>query len=346
MEKPEKPVVAVVERGPNYVFHLLAVAGVGYQSDYGERYRHTVNPRERQWLESLRDLLTFQDGRSGALVSPALFLPAYLSLDSAEAFWEYFDRLARGPEDPDAFLERYRPHLQELTANWVQVYDQRWLAEGRGFRETLLQLGEVMARNHEPFCADVWPLEQPGIAAVADRLNHHFAGHDVIGAWERFTGLDWKSDSYQIVLVSPIKNGPQANSLGYERNVFYPYSDFDWMTRFISHETGTHILIDIIKGSTPAGSGGRVRLGEGGSAYDFGLVYRGYENLCRFFNGLILGLHDDLYAMGPDYRSDEFQRVYREKWEREPMTAPLALLVEAVERLGGGPGEATAEAGV
>lgn len=157
-----------------------------------------------------------------------------MNLDTAEAFSDYFGRLARGVSEPEVFLSYYEPFLRKLGDDWLQVFDERWLAMGRGVEETLSRLGELYARNYAPFCATVWPTERPGMASVASRINNYFSERDIIGDWERFTGVQWKTDRYQIVLVSAIKDGPRANSLGYDRNVFYAYEDFDSMVRFIA----------------------------------------------------------------------------------------------------------------
>ncbi|HCJ10626.1 MAG TPA: hypothetical protein DHW14_05615 [Clostridiales bacterium] len=331
-----KPIEAVVEKGPNYAFHLMAVAGVGFESDYGERYRHTVTAEDRALLAELRDPLTFGDGRAGPLVLPVIFLPSYLNLDTVPAIREYFERLDRAlAGDPQAFLGRYRAPLRRLCEDWVETVDERWLAAGAGFRGPIARLGRLFVRNFPTYEAEVWPAERPGMEEVASRLDRHFAGRDVIGAWERFTGLEFRAARYQIVLVSATKNGPDANSLGYDRNVFYPYQDFDTLTQLMSHETGTHLLIDLIKAFTWPDADGRVRLrGKGRPLYDFDLVYRGFENLCRFYNSLVLGA-PVLYDMGRDYRTEEFDAVYRRLHASQPDMKPLEMLLAAVEELGG-----------
>lgn len=111
---PAKSVRAVVEIGPNYIFHLLAVAGVGFESGYAARYRHTVRHEDVALLRASAHLLTFAEGRAGELVEVAVFFPAYMNLAGEREIREYFDLLERGiAGDHGAFVERYRVHLEK-----------------------------------------------------------------------------------------------------------------------------------------------------------------------------------------------------------------------------------------
>jgi len=327
-----KRIEAVVEKGANYVFHLMAVAGVWFENDYGREYRRTVPASDIDFLKTHSSLLRFGDGHMGPLSYPAIFLPAYLNLGSEQALREYFSLLERGVAgEPEPFLERYQEPFQRLK-DWNQRIDEEWLAAGADLLDVTRDLGALYLRNFPAYETRVWPEERPEMEEVASRLNRHFASRDVIGAWERFTGLEFKGDSYEIILVSALKNGPNANSLSYDRNVFYSGSDFEWMTQFISHETGTHILTltDMIFFSPD--EGGMVHPdGPGGPAYSFDLVYRAYENLCRFYNTLVLGTRD-IYTMGDDYWGDEFDTVYREIHAADPGLTPREMLLEGIAR--------------
>jgi len=75
----DKRLVAVAEKGPNCLFHLMAVARAGFDSEYADRYREAVARADLSFLEASRGRLSFQDGRTGDLANLAIFLPAYLS---------------------------------------------------------------------------------------------------------------------------------------------------------------------------------------------------------------------------------------------------------------------------
>lgn len=117
-------------------------------------------------------------------------------------------------------------------------------------------------------------------------------GGDLPGLLVFETGFTWKYPSYEIVLCSALKDGPQANSLGYERNTFYHDYDLGWTTDFISHEVGTHIMMKIMVAEAA------------------------------------LGKHE--YGMSPQYHCEEFRAVYEEVSAREPGVTPARLLSEGL----------------
>lgn len=124
-----KPVKAVVELGPNYVFHLLACARIGFDSDYADRYRDALASEDLAWLQDHKSLLAFGDGRGGDLVGPLVFMPAYLNLDSAEKISKYFDVRTRSLRSSDlaSFLNEYESLMRALE-HWMFHGVDRWLA--------------------------------------------------------------------------------------------------------------------------------------------------------------------------------------------------------------------------
>jgi len=333
-----KRIQATVELGPNYIFHLAALAGAGFRSDYADRYEATVEGGDLDTLRAYGARLAWADGRTGELTAPAVFLPVHLRLGSAEQLDEYFrllgQALGRGQTAP--FLRRYGERLR-LTADWVESVDDQWLrvqASTPGLCEGLEQLAGVWVRNFARYAAEVWPAELPGVQAAAARLNARLEKKDIIGRWERLTGETFRSDLYEIVLVSALKGGPNANSVGYDRNVFWSGSDPPWLEQFVSHETGTHLLIGVLKDYVR--SWGRTEGPDAapGVAPDFDLLYRAYENLARFLNSLVLGT-DRLYALPPGYRQDDFQAVYSRLYAEDPRPRPREMLDRALRMLGG-----------
>jgi len=314
-----KTVEAVVEVGPNYIFHLMAVARNGFDSDYTARYRDTVDAADLSALEEHRRDLVFRDGGSGNLAFLMIFFPAYLNLDTSTALAEYFDLLSSGLAESDCgeFMFRYRDAFTR-QAEWTHSVGGEWvLQKHRPYKEAIARLGEAYVRNLEAYLREVWPLESDKMRVVATELNSYLDQADLIGRWESLVGVEFKYSRYQIVLCSAIKNGPSANSLGYERNVFYSGDDLDYMRKFISHEVGTHILFPLLKGV----SHGR----------DPSLAYKTYENLARYYNSLILR-STDLYPMSPFYDADTFFGIFESIHRSRPGISPLELALEGMER--------------
>lgn len=294
-----KPIVPTVETGPNYVFHLMAAARIGFDSDYAGRYGDTVVPGDLALLRENSQRLSFGAGRGGDLVETLIFLPAYLGLDSPGELAEFFRVLCAdvGAGEPAGQLRRYGRRLAGML-DWVSGDDfsarYRWLG---GSLDLIRQLGDVYVRNFPAYLKHVWSAEEPPMLEVAEQIAGSVGRRDLIGDWERLTGREFRADRYEIVLCSAIRNGPNANSLGYDRNVFFSGSDPAFLTEFISHETGTHILIDLMKSGFWREAG-----------YPFGLAYEGYENLSKFYNAFILGRRPATYKVSR--ADDRWQEVF------------------------------------
>ena len=77
-----KEVICVVERFANYVFHLLAVAKIGYDSEYADMYRDTIIHEDFEYLEKQRSRLQWGRGKVGVLTPIFMFIPVYINLYS------------------------------------------------------------------------------------------------------------------------------------------------------------------------------------------------------------------------------------------------------------------------
>jgi len=319
---PVKRILVGLERGVNYIFHLVAVARAGFDSEYADTYRWSVRPNDVGLLEKHASELAFKDGHTGHLAGLLVFHPAYLGLSSREAFEEYFQLVVQGLAHNDyrPFLERYREGHEALRGWYVEV-DEQWLARHEPYAEVVERLGRIYVSNYDRYENEVWPGQAREMQPVADKLSAHFAQRDIIDDWEKLTGRQFRGPDYRIVLCSAIKNGPTAVSLGHNRTVFYYGHGLDWMKDFISHETGTHILIELLKEVVAS------------CEYPFDVAYTAYENLCRELNKRVLGRHQ-LYAMPPNYNHARFEEIFARLKEKHPHNTPRELYYGALECFG------------
>lgn len=315
----EKPVVASAEIGPNYVFHLAAVAEAGFSSDYAKKYKSSLREDDLKWLKENADKISFGNGAGGDLVFPALIFPAYLNLSAPEEFGQYFELLCRGFKCRDFrdFMRHYRDAITRMQ-DW-NFTD----APGEYFRELLAEapaverMGEIMRANLNTYLTEVWPKEKPAMDAACAAVNAFFAEEDAVGKWENFTAEKFKYPRYQILLCSALENGPNADSLGYERNAFYSGTPFNALTQLIVHETGTHILIDAPK-----------VLYEEQVLPDTD-IYAAFECLCQFYTAKIIGGRP-VYGMGA-FNDDKYFALYEKLFAEDPKASPQDLIRRAVK---------------
>ncbi len=81
-----RPIEAVIQFGTNYVFHLAAVARIGFDSEYADNYANSVSASDLDFLRAHRHLLTFGMGAGSDLVAVFLFFPAYFDLQTETQF--------------------------------------------------------------------------------------------------------------------------------------------------------------------------------------------------------------------------------------------------------------------
>jgi hypothetical protein len=321
-----KRVLVTLDKTPNYVFHMAALAGAGFTSPYAERYRDTIPPEDLDTLVKHKDRIKFGfgDGDGGDLAGAVLFEPAHLALESSREMSEYFHLLSHALETGEyqEFLDRYR-YAHPEPPDWNVHVDEEWMAGLAPSHSAIRELGDVFARNFDDYDRKVYPLEAVRMTGTALKLNARFKEWDCIAKWEEVTGFTWKYPDYQIALCSALENGPTANSIGYRKNSFYFGHDFEWTWRFISHEVGTHIMMDVM--IDPAERESPL------TEYDPYLVYRAYENLARFYNCKVLG-EDNPYDMSPQYHHEEFNAIFARIDGSHAGLGPEDLLVEGLSQ--------------
>ncbi|MGB7063263.1 MAG: hypothetical protein WBF13_13030 [Candidatus Zixiibacteriota bacterium] len=312
--------VAVVEKCPNYIFHLMAVAEVGFSSEYAETYKHSVLPDDVSYIKRHGELMIFESGSCAELTFALVFFPSYINLKSADALEEYFSLLNSGLQTGDfqPFLKRYAPFAEKLNA-WFPIEEQ-YLSSIKKHGEIIAGFGKTYLGNYPSYGDRVWVTEKPKLDEVASKVNDFLKDQNLIHKWEALTGVRFEFDSYSIVLCSAIKNGPNANSLGYDRTVFYHDIPIDRMIQLISHEVGTHILIDAYKEISSLGR------------FDPNALYGAYESLAMFYNTVILKNESLEYDM-PGFRSQEFLEVYDAILSKNPNIGGRDLLVAGIEAL-------------
>ena len=286
----------------NYNAHLLGVAKIGFNSDYSKDYRHTINPEDLKFLQDNKSLLKWGNGQTNPLTNIFIFFPNYINLKSKSEISNYFNLLNDSVKSKsfDNFKKVYQSYISNLQ-NWSEPDLNPILFS---YKIEIQKLSEIYINNYDRFVEEVWPIEKAKIQGKVQILNSRLSKLNFIELWDNFTNLKFQFNYYDIILSSGIKNGPTANSLGYEKNWFYYNNDTDWLIQFICHETGTHILINLLK---------QIMIDKKDNNFDedFNIMYQAYENLCSFYNHFILksaGLKHS-YEMR-DYDSVRFYKIF------------------------------------
>jgi hypothetical protein len=314
-------IVFTVDLFPNYVFHLFALGKIGYESPYYDQYAHTLPERDRAFLhQHHKELLAFGDGSMGKLSVAFLFLPLYLNFPSSGAMDTYFGFLntALETQDAAAFTRAYNQQLDTIKV-FLPFEIGPYLASIVPEKDLVRKLSEIYRANYVSYLEQVWPQEKPLLDEQAEILNTHIAPLELIRQWEEITQMKFKFDTYELALCRAIEGGPNAISVGYERNHFYYSGDLSGFTQFVSHETGTHILIDVFNQMMEQ------------QRYPFPVVYSAYESLALFYNATKIFPDEECQMRFEDYDSDVFLSIYTELTREHPDITAFELLQHGLE---------------
>jgi hypothetical protein len=321
-----KEIKVVVEEVPNYIFHLMTLGKiVPEDSEYISLYQNSISAKDQQYLHEQRELLAWANGNTGLLTVPFFFIPAYINFQSQKDFHEYFDVLnyALQHNDFQLFVSKYYSDLKKMELMFGSINWDAYLQSCVPYLQTVYEISEIYKRNFQTYHEEVWPKEKMKMQQVANSLNAKLKNQNLITRWETLIGTEFKTDDYQIILFSSNKHGPNANSLGYERNTFYYGNDIDFIIQFISHEVGTHLLIetfhDVINLANTQSK----------TQFEFSQVYGAYENLAEFYSiELILG-GEPLIGMNFDVKT--YYQIFKNIYEQDKNISPKDLMIKGLE---------------
>ena len=282
-----KPVLFTARMGPNFLWHMLAVARISYDSDYADRRSGSVT---RDGLERLRAharLLRFGLGSASPLTSFFTFLPAWLRLETKVDFARYFRSAERSLAEGTlrVFIEDFP------QADWLDPFFHHFCIDpdfrpDQEMRRASAALAPVYLESFDAYREAVWPEAVRAMQPRIEELSEFFEAKDYILLWEKALGIEFETPSYEIMLCYASKNGPDANSLGYGSNLFYYDRPFARTWQLVSHEIGTHLLFDLLMSNVGRRHYDQQRLGDA------------YEVFVMFLNRRVLGLETLAYDLG------------------------------------------------
>jgi hypothetical protein len=282
--------------------HIFAVAKISYDSEYADRYRSTVRLQDLEYLESHRSLLEFGDGQTGPFTPFCFFLPAYLDLKTKDDFVDYYHSLTNSLENNDfcEFLQRYSIDWGDhFLSAYCKIFrlkmsDEEWGKIVKPLMPEFRKVAQIFINNIDGY-ESVWKRVEPILKQRAEKWNKCFDESNIIQKWEQITGETFLKDKYYILLCYASKNGPDANSLSYDKNVFYYDSSDEYIREFVSHEVGTHVLIVLFG----------LSLSEGFDP----VRYSAAECLAMFFNLKVLKSEGLTYTLS-QFQSNKFLSSY------------------------------------
>ena len=321
MSNSNEPVkIVITDRfGPNFIWHMLAVARISYDSNYANKYQSSVYPHDLAFLKYNGWLLWIDTGEPSPLANSFVFLPAWLKLETRGEFREYFNIVRRVliSGDTNPIIKRYS------EADWSDPI-MKHVRQGidfpddadQNFHDLFRRTAEIFMNSVNLYREQVWPEAKKSMAQRLQELSDFVARNDLIAKWEQFLGITFKARIYEFVLCFANKGGPDANSIGYSSNLFYYDKPLEQTCQLLSHEIGTHLLMETLFELIST------------EQYDRQHLYAAFECLSKFYNRIILGTDDLVYPltnMNEEHIVPFYEKVYSSGMSHHD------LLIQAVE---------------
>lgn len=307
-----KPVVFTIRQGPNFLWHMLAVSRIGYDSEYADRFSETVSPGAVNTLRQCDSRLRFGNGNSGSLTGLFTSLPSWLRLETRADFVRYFEIVDRCfQEGSFGFLTTEYP-----AADWADPFFRH--LPGSRFPQdpedeaSLRELRAAYLDSFDAYASLVWPEARTAMVARTEELTAWYGARDYVSAWEKELTLVFAAPRFEFTLCYSNANGPDYNSLGYSSNLIYYGKPLAATWQFVSHEIGAHLMNEL---QSKARDEGALRPD---------CLYRAYESLVMFYNSRLLAPDKLEYDLPPSFYHRRLLALYSDLC-REDLTSPILL---------------------
>lgn len=231
---------------PNILAHIYASAGLTRNTQYHERFRHTLREEDIVFLKPLTPHFRGKPPMAGGPLFQFLYqVPSYLPAENLGELLNNIDwiievleggRIDYGGLDQDTIraLEIWiPPQLSEFSSDVAgPFYGQ--------VRDILNHLKEIVTKSYQSFYAEHWRELKPLLLRRATEINKEFEGLPVFDAWSEALGLTFPYKEFVVYLCEARRGG---TSLLAER-IAQPYDvPLERMVDTIIHEIGIHFII-------------------------------------------------------------------------------------------------------
>ncbi|HNX00570.1 MAG TPA: hypothetical protein PLE74_10985 [Candidatus Cloacimonadota bacterium] len=301
-----KPIVFSISPVPNYLTFILCTCGINWRNEFSDQYSDFLNPKDKSFLINHATELSFGDGAGDPLMELFYFLPAHVCFEKDNRIIEYFQVLGYGASQGDfkqLFMRFHSDleHIREYYPTFLNSFQETLAPE----RYSLIHdLAGIYQKYYPIFLNTIWSQAWEDFEYNRAWIETLYKGKTIIGDWEILTGLTFRNESYKLGLIPYLKYGPQANSLSYDKNLFYGNTDentLNYYRYFISHEVGTHLLKEYTLDRFSS---------EDENMWT--IAYIAMENIARFYNMKIIPISLK-YPLGEMYYHESiFEKILTE----------------------------------
>jgi len=235
-----------VNRETNYIYHMLSVAGCGYDNEYGAKYRSLHSQDDLMILKSNESLITVAGGEHcGELYQWLISVPASLQA-LAMTYYEALIHLFK-TGDIDENTARYGSlYSVFIPANDMNLND---FYEYYKKFDSIVSICEIMLRNYPIYCANVWKENEKELLTYANEVEKIFNENGFSDKLEEIT-REKLQKNFVATFCNSIDGGAEAIDISETQDVFGVGRNYEWAVKFISHEFIIYLLKQALVNTT------------------------------------------------------------------------------------------------
>lgn len=307
----------IISKNSNYIYHMLSVSKCGYDNSYGKKYRKYHDKIDINILKKHERHITVCGGEHcGELYNICISIPASLDDDILEDYFLALLDLFKN-ENLELNFSKYK-NIYELCFPSLYInsksHEEFYLSLVH-LKSEIIEISRVIIDNYNIYLKYVWEETNKEINIKVKELNKVLSKLKYREMWEKELDYRFKHESFNVVLCNSIENGPQGINISSDKNVFYTSDDNILLSKFISHEFGIYLLIDILFNREILNSSNILT------------YYQLFESLAEYYNERICG--------GCKY-FDNFNNYidfYRELKNNNPLISPEEMILNAINHL-------------
>ena len=161
------------DKDNNFFFHLMSVAKVGYDNEYGQKHRDSISPEDAATLKKYEKELTMKGGEY-----------------NGKLFW----------------TGMYAGNAQEAID---KIKSEGGFPGFEAYTDALLEIFGIFVKYHDDYCEKIWPEEEKRLDGTAREWQKRFDEERLDEKAEKLVGIESETIFFAS-LISSIRHGVEA----------------------------------------------------------------------------------------------------------------------------------------
>lgn len=242
----KKELVVTTSLPPNILSHIYASAGLTGNTEYFERFRHTLRAEDIDFLKPLQNNFRSSHPAAGGPLFLFLFqFPSYFQAGDLEGTLKNFDLLlgGLGTRSPLSIWRGIDPETVKALQVWIppEITEASWgqlepmLEELRGI---LGRLKDIVSYTYRGFYKGYWEARRSSLLEKARVIKDKIGGLAIFDVWSKSLKMPFPYEEFVVYLCEP---GFDTSLLA--EKIAMPYSTtIERALETIIHEVGVHFL--------------------------------------------------------------------------------------------------------